>query len=142
MLTKDLMAKFILIVEDDADVAQSVAEVLEISGYGTAIAANGQEALDHLRTNDRPDLILLDMMMPVMDGWQFRQEQRMLPAFASIPVVIVTADGDARRKAASIEAAGYIVKPVTIDGLLDVVERVCGVPDTSSDAPSPSASRS
>jgi CheY-like chemotaxis protein len=129
------MAKFILIVEDDLDVAQSVAEVLAISGYCTAIAANGREALDHLRTNDRPDLILLDMMMPVMDGWQFRQEQRTLPALAAIPVVIVTADGDARAKAALIEAAGYVVKPVTIDSLLDEVERVCGVPDMSADTP-------
>ena len=135
------MAKFILIVEDDRDVAQSVAEVLGISGYCTAIAANGREALDHLRKNDLPDLILLDMMMPVMDGWQFRQEQRTLPAVASIPVVIVTADGDARAKAVLIQAAGYVVKPVTIDSLLDEVERVCGVPDISSDTPSRSASR-
>ena len=82
------------------------------------------------------------MMMPVMDGWQFRQEQRTLPAFDSIPVVIVTADGDARAKAVLIGAAGYVVKPVTIDSLLDEVERVCGVPDMSSDSPWRSASRS
>jgi CheY-like chemotaxis protein len=122
-------AKHILIVEDDHDVAQSVAEVLEASGYGTGIAANGREALDYLQTNTHPDLILLDMMMPVMDGWQFREEQRKLPAFDSIPVVIVTADGNARGKAEAIQAAGLVSKPVTIDGLLNEVERICGIPD-------------
>ena len=126
------MAKLILIVEDDLDVARLLGEVLESEGYDTAIAANGREALDHLQKNNhRPDLILLDMMMPVMDGWKFREEQRKLPALASIPVVTVTADGDARGKAASIQAAGYILKPLSIDTLLDEVERVCGVPTVS-----------
>ena len=122
-----MAAKHILIVEDDHDVAQSVAEVLESSGYGTGIAANGREALDYLQ-NTQTDLILLDMMMPVMDGWQFREEQRKLPALDSIPVVIVTADGNARGKAEAIQAAGLVSKPVTIDGLLDEVERICGIP--------------
>lgn len=124
-----MAAKHILIVEDDHDVAQSVAEVLESSGYGTGIAANGREALDYLEKNTQTDLILLDMMMPVMDGWQFREEQRKLPAFDSIPVVIVTADGNARGKAEAIQAAGLVSKPVTIDGLLNEVERICGIPD-------------
>ena len=127
-MTTRTMAKLILIVEDDCDVAQSLAEVLEISGYCTAIAANGREALDHLQKNTHPDLILLDMMMPVMNGWQFREEQRKVPALDSIPVVVVTADGDARGKAAAIQAAGHLRKPVTIDSLLNEVERVCGVP--------------
>jgi CheY-like chemotaxis protein len=122
------MAKQILIVEDDLDVARLLGEVLEAEGYRTDIAANGYEALDHLQKNNhRPDLILLDMMMPVMDGWKFREEQRKLPAFASIPVVTVTADSDARGKAASIQAAGYVAKPLSIDTLLDEVERICGV---------------
>ena len=68
-------------------------------------------------------------MMPVMDGWAFREEQRQLPEVASIPVVTVTADGDARGKAASIEAAGYISKPLQIDSLLDEIERICGPPE-------------
>jgi len=125
------MAKLILIVEDDIDVAQSVADVLEAAGYRTTIAANGRAALDHLLKNGHnghPDLILLDMMMPIMDGWQFREEQRKLAALDSIPVVTVTADGDARGKAASIQAAGHVSKPFMIDSLLDEVERICGVP--------------
>jgi CheY-like chemotaxis protein len=124
------MAKLILIVEDDHDVAHLLAEVLEVEGYRTAIAANGCEALDQLQKDSHPDLILLDMMMPVMDGWKFREEQRKLPAFASIPVLTVTADGDARGKAAAIQAAGHVSKPVEIDSLLDEVERVCGLPET------------
>ena len=123
------MAKLVLIVEDDLDQARLIAEVLEAAGYRTAIAANGCEALAHLRTNNHPDLILLDMMMPVMDGWKFREEQRKWPALASIPVVIVTADGDARGKAASIQAAGHVAKPITIDSLLDEVERIFGLPE-------------
>jgi len=127
---EDPMAKSILIVEDDLDVSRLIAEILEAEGYCTAIAANGCEALDHLRKNSRhPDLILLDMMMPVMDGWAFRAAQRKLPEVASIPVVTVTADGDARGKAASIEAAGYVSKPLQIDSLLDEIERICGSPE-------------
>ena len=123
------MSKRILIVEDDPDVAQSVAEVLKASGYSTAVAANGREALDQLQASVLPDLILLDLMMPVMDGWQFREEQRKSVALDAVPVVIVTADGNARGKAAAIHAAGHVGKPATIDDLLDAVEQVCGVPD-------------
>lgn len=121
------MAKLILIVEDDRDLARLEAEVLEAAGYRTIIAANGWEALHELQTSNQPDLILLDMMMPVMDGWKFREEQRKVPSLASIPVVVVTADGDARAKAASIEAAGYATKPISIDDLIDAVERICGL---------------
>jgi len=121
------LAKLVLIVEDDVDLAQLLAEVLEAEGYSTAIAGNGCEALDYLRKNNHTDLILLDMMMPVMDGWKFRDEQRKVPALASIPVLTVTADGDARGKAAAIQAVGYIHKPVRIDTLLDEVERICGI---------------
>ena len=127
--TNGHMPKLILIVEDDPDVAESVAAVLEAEGYRTDIAANGCEALAHLQKNSQPDLILLDMMMPVMDGWKFREEQRKLPALASIPVVTVTADGDARGKAAAIQAAGHMAKPVEINRLLDEVERICGLPE-------------
>jgi CheY-like chemotaxis protein len=106
-----------------------MADVLEAEGYRVAISGNGADALEQLRSADRPDLILLDMMMPVMDGWKFRQEQQTMTDVAAIPVVTVTADGDARGKAHSINAAGYLAKPVTIDALLDQVERICGQPN-------------
>ncbi len=120
------MSKLILIVEDDRDLSRLVSEVLESAGYRTAIANNGHEALQQLQINP-PALILLDMMMPGMDGWQFREEQRKIPAVADIPVVTVTADGDARAKAAAIQAVGYVAKPISIDSLLDEVERICGM---------------
>jgi CheY-like chemotaxis protein len=123
------VAKLILIVDDDVDVATSMADVLEAEGYRVTLAANGKEALDVLRREDDPDLILLDVMMPVMDGWRFREEQQKLPAVASIPVITVTADGNARQKAAAMKAADYLEKPFTVDRLLDVVERVCGTAD-------------
>ncbi len=116
----------VLIVEDDADVAGAMADVLEAEGYVVAIAANGHEALQQLESDDRPDLILLDMMMPLMDGWTFRAEQETRLPIASIPVVLVTADGHARSKASSLKANGYLNKPVTVDRLLDEVARFCG----------------
>ena len=125
------MAKLILIVEDDRDVARLLAEILEAEGYRTDVAGNGYEALDHLRKNGHTDLILLDMMMPVMDGWKFREEQRKWPSLASIPVVVITADGDARGKAGSIQAAGYATKPISIDSLLDAVARICGLAEAT-----------
>jgi CheY-like chemotaxis protein len=123
------MAKCILIVEDDRDVARSVADVLEAEGFSIFIAANGREALDHLHKSEPPALILLDMTMPVMNGWEFRREQEGTAQIAAIPVVVLTADGDAYRKATSINAHGHLIKPVGIDELLNEVQRLCGEPD-------------
>jgi len=122
------MSKRILIVEDEVDVARALAEVLEAAGYETVSALNGLEALAQLREGHRPDLILLDMSMPVLDGRGFRLEQQRMKEAAEIPVVVVTADGEARRKAFSIRAQGHIHKPCSIRALLDVVERHCGPP--------------
>lgn len=118
-----MAAKHILIVEDDHDVAQSVAEVLEASGYGTGIAANGLEALDYLQTHTQTDLILLDMMMPVMDGWQFRREQARLESVADVPVIVVSAV--ARDRLAEIDADAVIPKPVDLDELLKQITVHC-----------------
>ncbi len=104
------------------------ADVLDAAGYQTAIAGDGLAALDQLRGGLRPALILLDMSMPVLDGFGFRAEQTRSPDIAAIPVIALTADGDARRKAHSIGADGYLVKPVAIDALLAEVARVGGEP--------------
>jgi CheY-like chemotaxis protein len=122
------MSKLILIVEDDQDAAMMMSEVLEAEGYRTATAFNGAEALEILNECERPVLILLDMTMPVMDGWGFRESQLKQPELASIPVVTATADGDAKGKAARIAAAGWLAKPLSIDRLLAEVGRVCGAP--------------
>ena len=117
-----------LVVEDDHDLALVVADVLESAGYRATIAVDGRDAIDQLGRGLRPELILLDMSMPVLDGWGFRAEQRRMAEASAIPVITVTADGDARRKASSIGADGFLVKPVAIDALLAEVARVAGDP--------------
>jgi CheY-like chemotaxis protein len=116
-----------LIVEDDIDVLQSLADVLDAEGFDTARASNGRQAIDYLRAGNRPELILLDMMMPIMNGWEFRQEQLRTAGAEDIPVVVLTADGEPRRKAAALHAQGHLAKPVGVDALLQEIDRVCGV---------------
>jgi CheY-like chemotaxis protein len=106
----------ILIVEDDLDIREALAEALGFEGYDVLLAENGQEALDVLRVGPLPHVILLDLLMPVMNGWEFRQEQLADPALAGIPVVVVSASapGDARPDR-------YLPKPFSIDELLVAV---------------------
>jgi CheY-like chemotaxis protein len=120
------VSKHILVVEDNAAARGALAALLGAAGYAVACAANGREALDRLRGPDRPCLILLDLAMPVMDGWEFRARQRRSPALASIPVVLLSAEGDLPRLAASLGVAGYLPKPVTPDGLLRAVRALGG----------------
>jgi len=115
----------ILVVEDDPDIRESVVEILVDEGHVVTSAGDGREALDLLQSaSPAPDLILLDLMMPVMSGYQFREEQLKLPAFASIPVLIVTADVNARTKVESLQAAGFVQKPLKIQPLLDLVDQL------------------
>jgi CheY-like chemotaxis protein len=103
-----------------------VSLALEDEGYSVTGVANGKEALLHLRgTTSRPDLILLDLMMPVMNGSEFRKQQRQDPALKSIPVVVVSADAGVPQKAAALGAADYLIKPVDFDKLIEAVQRHC-----------------
>lgn len=115
----------ILVVEDDPDTQATLTELLEAEGYHVIGTGNGQEALDYLRNNPPPCLILLDMVLPVMDGWEFREQQKRDPAIAAIPVVIVTAGAAPQRQTRSIDAAAYFLKPVDTETLLDTVARHC-----------------
>jgi CheY-like chemotaxis protein len=81
----------ILVVDDDNDLRETLQMLLEASGFSVAVAANGRAALEHLRTGTRPRLILLDLMMPEMNGWQFLEHARRDASLASIPIVIMTA---------------------------------------------------
>src|SRR6185436_16404183 len=100
-LMKDVDKKsaFVLVVDDDADIRETIAGVLEDEGYGVAGAKNGQEALTWLRApgSPRPQLILLELMMPVMSGPEFRAAQEADPSLHAIPVVIVSASQDAQK---------------------------------------------
>lgn len=116
----------ILVVDDDIDIREAMCLVLQHNGYRTLTASNGEEALRMLRNGQMADLILLDMMMPVMDGWGFRSSQADLPEVAHIPVVVLTGDGRAPAKAAAIGAAGYLRKPLDLDELLAIVARHTG----------------
>jgi CheY-like chemotaxis protein len=85
------VAPQVLVVEDDAPIREALCAVLRDDGYAVAEAGDGQEALEFLRTHPTPRVILLDLMMPVMDGWTFLREQAADPALAGIPVVVITA---------------------------------------------------
>ena len=115
----------ILIVDDNADIVDMVRLILESSGYIIRTAANGAEALSELRRAGPARLILLDMMMPVMNGWQFRSEQLRDPTLANIPIVVLTGDGTAREKAAEIGAVAYLKKPVELKLLMDTLALYC-----------------
>jgi CheY-like chemotaxis protein len=118
--------KSILVVEDDAATRDAVSLALEDEGYSVTGVANGQEALLHLRqTVPPPNLILLDLRMPVMNGWEFRKQQTQDPALKSIPVVVVSADVSVPQKAAALGATEYLIKPVDFDKLIKAVQRHC-----------------
>ncbi|MGE0549217.1 MAG: response regulator [Kofleriaceae bacterium] len=118
-------ATHILVVEDDRDVRETVVEVLEDEGYSVSAAADGSLALAYLASEQRrPDLILLDLMMPNMNGYQFREHQLKNPTFAAIPIAVFTADGHANDKVGPLNAAAFVRKPLKIDALLEVVTRV------------------
>ena len=113
----------VLIVEDDADLREMMAQLLTLEGFQAETAANGRDALEYLQKGDPPDVILLDLMMPIMDGWEFRRRQRQDPTLANVPVVVLSAL-DATR-AVDLEEAAFLKKPLDFDRLLQLVRRYC-----------------
>ncbi|WP_437591425.1 response regulator [Sorangium sp. So ce1000] len=118
----------ILVVEDDLDIRSILTQLLVFEGYDVEEAADGAEALALLRRDGPPALILLDLMMPIMDGWQLRAELQRDPQLASIPVVIVSADVRVEQEASRLRVAGLLKKPLQIEPLLEMVHRICGAP--------------
>lgn len=114
----------ILIVDDDPDLATILAEVLSKAGYHTDVAENGQQALTRLQNDRHWDLVLLDLMMPVMNGWEFRAEQLLQPAIAGIPIVAFSGGVNAQQAAVTLGAAAALRKPVGKDELLGTVGKV------------------
>ena len=117
--------KTILIVEDDSDVRESLAVFLEGEGYSVVEAEHGKEALRCLRSSTDFCLILLDLFMPMMNGWAFRDEQLRDPSLAAIPVVVISADAGTSQKAAALGAVDAMVKPIEFDRLLETVAHHC-----------------
>ena len=116
-------SKRIFVVEDDLHIRESLMEVLEIEGFSVFSAVNGQEALDKLRSGERADLILLDLMMPIKDGFQFRAEQGIDPTISNIPVIIMSANGSISANKELGMIAHYLKKPIDLDALLESINR-------------------
>ena len=118
--------KTILVIEDDEGISETLKEIFQLEGYTVETAFNGQEALEMLKIIERPCLILLDMFMPVMNGWQFLEELKLTngEGLTSIPIVITSAAGD-QAKEASKKVRGYIKKPADINVLLDTAKKFC-----------------
>jgi CheY-like chemotaxis protein len=114
---------YVLIVEDDADLRDMMAQLLLLEGFSAQAVGNGREALDYLREGDPPDLILLDLMMPVMDGWEFRRAQRRDPKVANVPVIVLSALDQSR--VGDVGEVAFLKKPLDFDRLLDLVRKYC-----------------
>jgi CheY-like chemotaxis protein len=114
----------VMIVEDDRDTREMLGRFLELEGFTVRLAANGQEALDALEADSGACVILLDLMMPVMNGWQFRAAQNSDPRLSRIPVVVVTAAGTPEQIPA-IQAHAWVSKPVDFDRLLSTIVPLC-----------------
>jgi CheY-like chemotaxis protein len=113
----------VLVVDDDAAIRESLCDILTDEGHPAVGVANGQQALEYLRNEGRPCVILLDLMMPVMDGASFRSHQLRDPDLNGIPVAVITAAGP--RAAKGVPAEAFLAKPLRVESVLDVVERFC-----------------
>lgn len=115
------MKKTIMIIEDESDIRSSLKEILELVGYDVLTAENGLDALNVLKESVKPNLILLDMKMPVMNGWDFA-EQFHKTYNNSSPIVVVTAAADSEQRAKDINATGWVSKPFELDVLLNKIK--------------------
>mgnify|MGYP000979676666 CR=1 FL=1 len=118
--------KSIFVIEDSKEIRNLLVMVYSGEGYTVDCAINGRDALEKLQSmTELPGLILLDLMMPVMNGAEFRSAQMQDPRLAQIPVNVMTADSEVHEKSESMAVAGSLRKPFTIDTLLDVAVRYC-----------------
>ena len=116
------MFDHILIVEDDEELRDSLADALELEGHRVVGVEHGEAALRHLKSGARPCVILLDLMMPVMDGWQFRREQKQDPTIAGIPLIVITATG---KRPVLVDADELVMKPLDLGRLFEAIDRYC-----------------
>jgi CheY-like chemotaxis protein len=117
------MAASVLVVDDDPNLVRLMSKFLKLEGFAPVPVGNGQEALDYLRSGGDASVILLDLRMPVMDGWKFRNEQRQDPGLAGIPVVILS--GVEAERIHELDAAASFQKPVSFPEVVAVVRRLC-----------------
>ena len=117
-----MSSRRILLIEDDIDIRESIRQLFEVEGYPVSSAGDGKEAWRILGEEPLPSLIFLDMMMPVMNGWEFLVKLRAEPRTAEIPVVIVSAVASETR---SLDVAGFIKKPLEVESLLLYARKFC-----------------
>ncbi len=115
----------VFIIEDDVDTREMLAKFLELEGYHVELASNGRQALDLLSNGARACVIVLDLMMPVMDGVEFRRRQQALAEGADIPVLCLSAKYDAREIASSLGIEACLLKPFEPEAVADAVRRFC-----------------
>lgn len=116
----------VCIVDDDSDIREAMRLVLELRGYDVLEASDGAEALEVMRRSDAPCcLVLLDLMMPGMNGWEFRARQRADPALASVPVVVLSGVREVASQARELDASEVLQKPIDLEQLVSIVERHC-----------------
>ena len=120
--------KFVLLVDDDLAVQEALKDALEDEGHKVTVAGNGIAALGHLRSGMLPDVIVLDHMMPVMDGPTFVSEVHKDPALQGLAIVLLTADARADMKASAMGVNAYLRKPLKLEQLLDIIENGVGAP--------------
>ena len=123
----------VLLVDDDFGILDGLSDFLETEGFAVVPASNGFDALNQLRSGLRVNVIVLDVMMPMMDGWDFRAEQLADPSLRDIPVVVISASGFSRDTLQrQFYAYDVLPKPLDLDGFLQALKAVCGGPDTGS----------
>lgn len=117
-----MSSPLVLVVDDDADILDAICEILDGEGYRVARARHGLEALASVQ-REEPSLILLDLMMPVMDGLGFAQTLRQRGLAPCTPIVVISADGNPQH-ATDVGARGYLAKPFDLEALLSQVSRM------------------
>lgn len=118
-----MSAGMVLLVDDDEDIVDTIQIILRKEGWNVTAALDGVRGLERLRAGLRPDLILLDLMMPGLNGWQFCDALRADSQLRDIPVVVLSGSGDVMEKAASLGAVAHLRKPFELSELLETVRR-------------------
>ncbi|MGH8337706.1 MAG: response regulator [Gammaproteobacteria bacterium] len=131
MTAKQNGESLILVVDDDEAVLEALADLLAVSGYEVARANNGARALDYMRNNPPPALVIHDLVMPVMDGWRLQKEMKKDSTMAQLPVVVMSALADPD----GIDAAAILLKPFNIMQFLDIVGKLTGHAQADGSAP-------
>lgn len=120
-----LPPKTVLLIDDDTDIRETLAEVIAEQGFAVVTARNGEEGI-RIALERPPSLIFLDLMMPVMSGWDVRPAMKRIPELAEIPVVVLSGVDDVHQQVTYLDVDGYLRKPIDVKILLEVVKSYCG----------------